>query len=102
MSYKHFSTSNICNVRAIIAVQPLNGLSGFATWTSHKRTTALAVFLRAKHSHICASMVGRMGQSKDWPGSCVTGIANPVRLTTSQRFATLGGDSKITQEFSHE
>ena len=36
------------------------------------------------HEHCYAQiMVGRAGASKDAPGSCATGYANPVRLTTS-------------------
>ncbi|WP_237157392.1 ash family protein [Serratia plymuthica] len=42
-------------------------------------------------------MVGRAGEPKGSPGSLLTGSANPVRLTTSQRFAPLGGDSKINK-----
>ena len=57
---------------------------------AHAHNRASAVFLRTfPHIQI---MVGRAGASKDAPGSCATGYANPVRLTT-QRFAPDGGDS---------
>ena len=48
---------------------------------AHAHNRASAVFLRTfPHIQI---MVGRAGASKDAPGSCATGYANPVRLTTS-------------------
>ena len=46
---------------------------------AHNR--AQAVFLCVMHSHI-QIMVGRAGQPQGWPGSLVTGISTPVRLTT--------------------
>ncbi|MGC2910360.1 ash family protein [Serratia marcescens] len=77
-------------------VQPLNGLSGFAPRTSPKRTAApCGFFVPEGCTHL--SMVGRAGEPKGSPGSLVTGSANPVRLTTIQRFAPLGGDSKNTK-----
>lgn len=36
-------------------------------------------------------MVGRAGQPKGWPGSVMTGSANPVRLTTHE-ISTSGGE----------
>lgn len=81
------------DVRSIMPMQPLNGLSGFAPRTSTKRTTApCGFFVCGARLHL--SMVGRAGEPKGSPGSLLTGSANPVRLTTSQRFAPLGGDSK--------
>ncbi|ECO0851682.1 peptidase [Salmonella enterica subsp. enterica serovar Newport] len=63
---------------------------------AHNR--AHAVFLRAKHRHT-QIMVGRTGQSQGWPGSIVTGIPTPVRLTTNQTVGSLGGEfSKFTIE----
>ena len=45
---------------------------------AHAHNRASAVFLRTfPHIQI---MVGRAGASKDAPGSCATGYANPVRL----------------------
>lgn len=96
MSKIRIFSGNSLVVRSIMPVQPLNGLSGFATRTSRKRTTAPSgFFVCGALLHL--SMVGRAGEPKGSPGSFVTGIANPVRLTTIQRFATLGGDSKITK-----
>ncbi|HIB1551502.1 TPA: Rha family transcriptional regulator [Salmonella enterica subsp. enterica serovar Muenchen] len=64
--------------------------------TAHNR--AHAVFLRAKHRHT-QIMVGRAGQPQGWPGSVVTGIPTPVRLTTNQTVGSLGGEfSKFTTE----
>lgn len=64
--------------------------------TAHNR--AHAVFLCAKHRHT-QIMVGRAGQPQGWPGSVVTGIPTPVRLTTNQTVGSLGGEfSKFTTE----
>ncbi|HFE7542771.1 TPA: Rha family transcriptional regulator [Salmonella enterica subsp. enterica serovar Newport] len=64
--------------------------------TAHNR--AFAVFLCVKHSHI-RIMVGRAGQPQGWPGSVMTGISTPVRLTTSQTVESLGGElSKFITE----
>ncbi|EJQ8081263.1 Rha family transcriptional regulator [Escherichia coli] len=56
---------------------------------AHNR--AQAVFLCAKHSLI-RIMVGRAGQPQGWPGSLVTGISTPVRLTTIMVVESLGGE----------
>ncbi|EBX1067503.1 transcriptional regulator, partial [Salmonella enterica subsp. enterica serovar Oranienburg] len=56
---------------------------------AHNR--AKAVFLRAKHSLI-RIMVGRAGQPQGWPGSLVTGISTPVRLTTFMVVESRGGE----------
>ena len=56
---------------------------------AHNR--AKAVFLCAKHSLI-RIMVGRAGQPKGWPGSLVTGISTPVRLTTFMVVESHGGE----------
>lgn len=62
---------------------------------AHNR--AQAVFLCVIHSHI-QIMVGRAGQPQGWPGSLVTGSANPVRLTTHE-ICTSGGELiKFTNE----
>ena len=59
---------------------------------AHAHNRASAVFLRTfPHIQI---MVGRAGASKDAPGSCATGYANPVRLTTSL-IGVRGGDHPI-------
>lgn len=63
---------------------------------AHNR--AKAVFLCAKHSLI-RIMVGRAGQPQGWPGSLVTGISTPVRLTTLMVVESLGGELlKLTSE----
>ncbi|MED8847120.1 Rha family transcriptional regulator [Escherichia coli] len=63
---------------------------------AHNR--AQAVFLCVKHSHIHI-MVGCAGQSQGWPGSLVTGISTPVRLTTLMVVESLGGELiKFTNE----
>lgn len=56
--------------------------------TAHNR--AQAVFLCVMHSYT-QSMVGRAGQPSGWPGSVGTGIATPVRSTTSKRCNFSGG-----------
>ncbi|EDV4827172.1 peptidase [Salmonella enterica] len=63
---------------------------------AHNR--AFAVFLCVKHCHI-RIMVGRAGQPQGWPGSTLTGISTPVRLTTYQVVESLGGElSKLNVE----
>ncbi|HAM4877699.1 TPA: transcriptional regulator [Escherichia coli] len=59
---------------------------------AHNR--AQAVFLCVKHSHI-QIMVGRAGQPQGWPGSTLTGISTPVRLTTLMVVESLGGELLI-------
>lgn len=61
---------------------------GNPEFRAHNR--ANAVFLCVKHDHI-QSMVGRAGQSSGWPGSLMTGISTPVRLTTHKR-GNFGGE----------
>ncbi|EAV6574210.1 peptidase [Salmonella enterica] len=63
---------------------------------AHNR--AFAVFLCVKHCRI-RIMVGRAGQPQGWPGSTLTGISTPVRLTTYQVVESLGGElSKLNVE----
>ncbi|HBA9459323.1 TPA: transcriptional regulator [Escherichia coli] len=64
------------------------GISTPKSFTAHNR--AQAVFLCVMHSHI-QIMVGRAGQPQGWPGSVMTGSANPVRLTTHE-ISTSGGE----------
>lgn len=62
---------------------------------AHNR--AHAVFLRAKHRHT-QIMVGRAGQSQDWPGSIVTGFS-PLHVSPPMTVRSLGGEfSKFTIE----
>lgn len=52
----------------------------------------------SSHLFVVAVMVGRAGEPEGSPGSCVTGSANPVRLTTHE-ICTSGGElSKLTHE----
>ena len=63
---------------------------------AHAHNRASAVFLRTfPHIQI---MVGRAGASQDAPGSCATGYANPVRLTTSVIGVPCGEFSKFAHE----
>ncbi|KKF34459.1 ash family protein [Erwinia tracheiphila] len=61
------------------AAKSAAGCSNPVISTAHNR--ANAVFLCAKHGHI-SIMVGRAGPASAGPGSVLTGIATPVRLTT--------------------
>lgn len=56
---------------------------------AHNR--AQAVFLCVMHSSI-QIMVGRAGQPQGWPGSMLTGISTPVRLTALMVVESLGGE----------
>ncbi|EIP7784564.1 Rha family transcriptional regulator [Escherichia coli] len=56
---------------------------------AHNR--AQAVFLYVMHSSI-QIMVGRAGQPQGWPGSMLTGISTPVRLTALMVVESLGGE----------
>lgn len=63
---------------------------------AHNR--ALAVFL-CHEQHYAQIMVGRAGPTSVGPGSLVTGISTPVRLTTNKVVESLGGELlKITKE----
>ncbi|EPA3994169.1 TPA: Rha family transcriptional regulator, partial [Escherichia coli] len=63
---------------------------------AHSR--ALAVFL-CHEQHYAQIMVGRAGPTSVGPGSLVTGISTPVRLTTNKVVESLGGELlKITKE----
>lgn len=96
MPKKNKSSGKYSDVRSIMPVQPQNRLPGLAAWLSRKRTTAPGgFFVCGVRLHL--SMVGRTGEPKGSPGSFVTGPASPVRLTTNQRLAAPGGDSKITK-----
>ncbi|HFL4936780.1 TPA: ash family protein [Escherichia coli] len=63
---------------------------------AHAHNRASVVFL-CTFPHI-QIMVGRAGASKDAPGSCATGYANPVRLTTSVIGVPCGEFSKFAHE----
>ncbi|TNL01526.1 hypothetical protein CYD30_28005 [Kosakonia cowanii] len=55
---------------------------------AHDRASGFFVCDAQPHLRI---MVGRAGQPEGWPGSSVTGSANPVRLTTPE-ICTSGGE----------
>ncbi|EPB0182777.1 Rha family transcriptional regulator [Escherichia coli] len=63
---------------------------------AHVHNRTLAVFLRT--FPYIQIMVGRAGASKDAPGSCATGYANPVRLTTSAIGVSCGEFSYFAHE----
>ncbi|EEG9875132.1 ash family protein [Salmonella enterica] len=65
------------------------GFRSLLTTQAHNRASGF--FTCQASSHPFRIMVGRMGEPKGSPGSCVAGTANPVRLTTSG-FAALGGE----------
>ncbi|CAI2429610.1 Uncharacterised protein [Serratia proteamaculans] len=76
MSFLITHTGNSIDVQAIIVVQPLNGLSGLASWTSSKRITALSGFFMR---NVCTrvSMVGYVGAPKGAPGSLLDRLRQP-------------------------
>ncbi|EAW8183341.1 hypothetical protein HX52_13935 [Salmonella enterica] len=57
---------------------------------AHNRASGFFTCGASPHFRI-RIMAGRMGQPKGWPGSLLTGSANPVRLATPS-FAPLGGE----------
>lgn len=62
---------------------------------AHNRASGFFMRQARSHQH---SMVGRAGQPKGWPGSLVTGISTPVRLTTRKR-GNFGGElNEFTKE----
>ncbi|EFR7935328.1 ash family protein [Salmonella enterica] len=73
------------------------GICNPLTKQAHNRASGF--FTCAISPHLCL-MVGRTGPLSGGPGSCLAGIANPVRLATP-RFATLGGElSQLTKQGS--
>lgn len=77
----HKTGAGICN---LLTKQAHNRASGFFTCDASPQ--------------IFRIMAGRTGEPKGSPGSCLAGIANPVRLATP-RFATLGGElSQLTKQ----
>ncbi|EAN6193089.1 hypothetical protein ATQ18_25170 [Salmonella enterica] len=73
------------------------GICNPLTKQAHNRASGF--FTCAISPHLCL-MVGRTGPFSGGPGSCLAGIANPVRLATP-RFATLGGElSQLTKQGS--
>ncbi|EKL8235359.1 ash family protein [Salmonella enterica] len=73
------------------------GICNLLTTQAHNRASGFFTCDALPHFRI---MVGRTGALSGAPGSCVAGIANPVRLATP-RFATLGGElSQLTTQGS--
>ncbi|EMB8388472.1 ash family protein [Salmonella enterica] len=74
------------------------GICNLPTTQAHNRASGF--FTCDASPHLFRIMAGRTGEPKGSPGSCVAGIANPVRLATP-RFATLGGElSQLTTQGS--
>ncbi|EDT7407834.1 ash family protein [Salmonella enterica subsp. enterica] len=66
--------------------------------TTYAHNRASGFFTCDASPHLFRIMAGRTGEPKGSPGSCLAGIANPVRLATP-RFATLGGElSQLTKQ----
>ncbi|EGI1917130.1 ash family protein [Salmonella enterica] len=79
----HKTGAGICN---LLTTQAHNRASGFFTCDASPQPFRI--------------MAGCIGEPQGSPGSCVAGIANPVRLATP-RFATLGGElSQLTTQGS--
>ncbi|EJJ3987699.1 ash family protein [Salmonella enterica] len=77
----HKTGAGICN---LLTTQAHNRASGFFTCDASPQPFRI--------------MAGCTGEPQGSPGSCVAGIANPVRLATP-RFATLGGElSQLTTQ----
>ncbi|EAZ5467713.1 hypothetical protein FXQ32_07600 [Salmonella enterica] len=51
--------------------------------TAHNRASGFFT-CKASSRHFIRIMAGRMGQPQGWPGSVITGRANPVRLATPE------------------
>lgn len=58
--------------------------------TAHNRASGFFT-CKASSRHFIRIMAGRMGQPQGWPGSCVAGSLNPVRLATPS-LRPLGGE----------
>ncbi|EIT5899315.1 ash family protein [Salmonella enterica] len=73
------------------------GICNLLTKQAHNRASGFFTCDALPHFRI---MAGRTGPLSGGPGSCLAGIANPVRLATP-RFATLGGElSQLTKQGS--
>ncbi|EBU5257406.1 hypothetical protein CYO14_23125, partial [Salmonella enterica] len=70
------------------------GIGTPLTKQAHNRASG---FFMCASSHLCI-MVGRTGEPKGSPGSCLAGSSNPVRLTTPS-LEPLGGElSQLTKQ----
>ncbi|EBW8794973.1 ash family protein [Salmonella enterica] len=65
--------------------------------TAHNRASGFFT-CKASSRHFIRIMVGRMGQPQGWPGSVITGRANPVRLATPEFCPSDGELSKLITE----
>ncbi|EDQ5105021.1 hypothetical protein CJD89_003973 [Salmonella enterica subsp. enterica serovar Saintpaul] len=91
----HIDSQDFGRYSALAAAKSVAGRGNPESNSAHNR--AQAVFLCAKHCHT-RIMVGRAGQSSDWPVSEFAGISTPVRLTTHKR-GNFGGElSKLRTE----
>ncbi|WP_440867625.1 Rha family transcriptional regulator [Symbiopectobacterium purcellii] len=64
---------------------------------AHNRAKS-GFFVCEARQHLFRIMVGRAGQPQGWPGSPMTGIANPVRLTTIEICNSGGGVYNLSSE----
>lgn len=72
------------------------GIETPLTTQAHNRASGF--FTCKASSRLFRIMAGRMGQPQGWPGSCVAGSLNPVRLATLS-LRPLGGElSKLTTQ----
>ncbi|EEI1440798.1 ash family protein [Salmonella enterica] len=65
--------------------------------TAHNRASGFFT-CKASSRHFSRIMAGRMGQPQGWPGSVITGRANPVRLATPEFCPSDGELSKLITE----
>ncbi|EIL1314911.1 ash family protein [Salmonella enterica] len=65
--------------------------------TAHNRASGFFT-CQASSRHFIRIMAGRMGQPQGWPGSVITGRANPVRLATPEFCPSDGELSKLITE----
>ncbi|EBS9003366.1 hypothetical protein CF455_04645 [Salmonella enterica] len=65
--------------------------------TAHNRASGFFT-CKASSRHFIRIMAGRMGQPQGWPGSVITGRANPVRLATPEFCPSDGELSKLITE----
>ncbi|MEB2439576.1 Rha family phage regulatory protein [Citrobacter braakii] len=86
---------NFGRYTALAAAKSVAGRCNPELNQAHNR--ALAVFLCVMRGYI-QFMVGRAGQLSSWPGSWLTGIATPVRLTTHERCNSGGEFTELNQE----
>ncbi|WP_234262288.1 Rha family phage regulatory protein [Klebsiella aerogenes] len=77
----HIDSMNFGRYSARTAAKSVVGRGNPELVIEHNRSRGFFVLKASSH----LSMVGRAGQSSDWPVSVAAGISTPVRLTTSWR-----------------